>query len=348
MRRSRFFGMNESQQTQPPWTKKAVSFEEFMEFCLYHPVHGYYRRPDRPVFGKEGDYFTSPGTHRIFGEVLSRALASYLAEVDRGGTLDLIELGAADGRLGRLVMGSLVSDAPELAARVRYQPIEVDRPRLPPRIEGVVFSNEFFDALPVRRVRIRGGRPQEIFVSRREEKIREVERDPTEPRILDYLRRGFPGLHEGWTYEANLRMLDTVSKLDRSLDRGVVLTIDYGYRRSEYGVRPRPEGTLQCYRRHQAHPDPYRFIGRQDMTAHVNFDMLLQAGAECGWESEPIVTQREFLMRWGLTDRLLEEERRGLFRGDRLEERLNLKRLLMPDGISDTMKVVVQRVRLGS
>ncbi len=327
----------------PPWKLHPISFEAFMDYCLYHPERGYYRR-GRPVFGPGGDFFTSPYTHRLFAQILARAIAAYLKEWETAAPLDLVELGAGEGRLASDLLEWLGRNRPSLARQLCYRPIEVGAD-LPEGIRGVVFSNEFFDALPVHRVRVREGRLREIHVREQEGAICEVELEPTRNAIDPYMQQAFPTWTEGYAYEVNLRMLEVVDRLDRSLSEGIVISFDYGYVWEEYDAQPRPQGTLMCYRRHQVSPDPYRHIGEQDITAHVNFDMLREAGRRLGWQDEPLITQREFLLRWGLERQLFLEESEGLFRSDRQRERLGLKQLLLPGGISDTVKVLVQRVR---
>jgi SAM-dependent MidA family methyltransferase len=108
---------------------------------------------------------------------------------------------------------------------------------------------------------------------------------------------------------------------------------------------PRPAGTLACYRRHQVSYDPYHDPGKQDMTCHVPWEMLIRAGRAMGWRDQELAAQRDFLMRTGLAERLLREESRGLFSADRLDERLKIKELLYPGGLSDTLQVLVQEVR---
>ena len=92
--------------------------------------------------------------------------------------------------------------------------------------------------------------------------------------------------------------------------------------------------------------DPYANLGCQDITAHVNFEVMTQTSEKLGWKGEPLTTQRRFLHKWGLEKHLEEEEARGILNPERLEERLGLKTLLLPGGISDTMKVLVQQVRV--
>jgi len=318
-----------------------------MEYCLYDPVDGYYTG-GRQVFGRSGDFYTSPYTHRFFAETVADACAAYLGSLKPkpDERLYLVEYGAGTRLLGKQLTRRLESAHPEVAERVDYVPIDIRFGSLPDRFKGVVFSNEFFDALPVHRVRIREGRIREIYV-KVGGSIEEVEGDPSDPRIEGHMRAGFQDWTEGWEYEVNLRMLEMLERLDASLDQGNVITIDYGFRRAEYGRVPRAAGTIMSYHRHQPVPDPYLRPGEQDITAHVNFDMLIDKATELGWRSDPIKTQREFLMEWGLHQRLLEEEQQGLLSPARIEDRLGLKALLLPGGISDTMKVLVHAVRTG-
>ena len=323
---------------------ETMTFARFMELCLYDPEAGYYRRGSK-VFGPRGDFYTSSYTHPLFARILGDALAGYLSCLGADGPLDLIELGAGEGILGKGVLDRLEDRHPGIFARVRYRGVEYGDSGLPERIRGAVFSNELFDALPVHRVRVSESELKEIFV-RLGEPIAEVEGELSDPRIPEYMRLGFPRWREGYVYEANLRMVEVLEDLDRRIQRGFVLTLDYGFETSEYEAMDRRDGTLLCYHRHRVHSDPYVNLGRQDLTSHVNFRVFRKTAARLGWTNRPLTSQRRFLMRWGLEARLLEEERRGLLRAERVQDRLGLKTLLAPGGISDTLKVQVQAVRL--
>lgn len=313
-----------------------------MDFCLYDPRQGYYTTKET-IFGPQGDYYTSPYTHRLFAHSLVSAFVHYFELLDRPRPFHLVELGVGEGFLGRDILESLKDGYPEIFDRVEYVPVEVGVD-LPERIRGVVFSNEFFDALPVHRVRVRGSELKEIYVAV-DDGISEVEGEISDPLILEYMRTGFKEWREGSEYEVNLRMVEVLKDLDRRIDSGVVLTVDYGYDWEEYDSTDRINGTLLCYHRHEVIPDPYLNPGRQDITSHVHYEVMEQTGSQLGWKGEPLRTQRQFLLDWGLEERLMEEEAQGLLNSQRMEERLGLKTLLAPDGISDMMKVLVQHVR---
>lgn len=316
-----------------------------MDFCLYDPEQGYYTTKEH-IFGPQGDYYTSPYTHRVFGYCLADAMVHYFQLLARPGPFHLVELGVGEGFLGRHILTRLQDAHPEIFEEVMYCPVEVGEDP-PDGIQGVVFSNEFFDALPVHRVRARGSEIREIHVLV-DEKISELEGEVTDPRILEYMKTGFREWKDDHEYEVNLRMIEVMEDLDRRIDSAFVLTVDYGYDWEEYQAIDRPQGTLLCYRRHQVVTDPYVNLGRQDITAHVNFEVMTQTSERLGWENEPLTTQRHFLHKWGLEKHLEQEEAQGILNPERLEERLGLKSLLMPGGISDTMKVLVQKVRVGT
>ncbi len=318
-----------------------VTFERYMELCLYNPLQGYYTTKEK-IFGKEGDYYTSPYTHRFFSQTLAHVFACFFQQLGRPHPFHLIELGAGEGLLGREILAYLSKHHQTVWKAAEYLALEVDRFELPTRICGVVFSNEFFDALPVHRVRLRDSQLREIYVEL-DNDLEESEGEISDPRIVEYMQEGFERWREGYEYEVNLRLIEVLEKLDFHLESGMVLTIDYGYDWPEYDSLPRATGTLMCYDQHRAHQNPYINIGRQDITAHVNFEIMLKTGQRLGWGNQPLKTQRRFLMEWGLEEKLL-----GMDNVDSQswEERLKLKTLLLPEGISDTMKVLVQSVRV--
>ena len=326
-----------------PWKSRRVTFERFMDFCLYDPVHGYYSSKEKN-FGPDGDYYTSPYTHPFFAQSLAEALASYFKALGQPRPFDLVELGAGKGILGRDVLAYLKRAHPTVFDHLQYHAVEIQSPGLPSTIQGVVFSNEFFDALPVHRVRVRGSGIREIYV-RGSGEVSEMEGKVSNPRIVDYMKSGFRRWKDGCEYEVNLRMVEMLHELESRIECGFLLTIDYGYEWEDYEVGDREAGTLMCYHRHQAVTDPYFNIGQQDITAHVNFDIMKEVGTQLGWVNQPLKTQRRFLMDWGLEEKLLEEERYGWLNPRRIDERLQLKTLLSPGGISDTMKVLVQGIR---
>ena len=282
--------------------KGPVTFRDFMEEALYGE-RGYYTTMS--VF--EEDYITASRFADVFGEALSIAIADML---ERCGGDTVVEFGAGDGRI-----------AYEVARRLDVQYIAVDRSekmrkraeerlrRLDnvevveafdeknEKIRGVIFSNEFFDALPFHVVVRTESGLKEVYVDYREnEGFVEVLGDPSTPELENYFRRLKVELDEGFRAEVCLDAVEYIIKFSRILDEGYILTIDYGFPSEMLYVDERREGTLVCYSKNTVSYNPYQDVGRKDITHHVNFSALMEFGRDFGLETVGFTNQLYFLM----------------------------------------------------
>ncbi len=294
-----------------------ISFRRFMEVALYHPEHGYYRRARDP-FGKHGDFFTAEQLQPVFGILIAARVRQLHRAMGSPAQFTVVELGA-----GRREMA-------EAFAEWRYVPIDVDGGSLPDNFTGVVFSNEFFDALPVELAVYDGERFREQLVAVRKERFVWESGDGVRAGVEEYLRKYFPAPEAGRWYEANLDALAWMERIARSLTKGYVFTIDYGYTRRE-AVRF-PEGTLMGYRRHAARQDVLAEPGERDITAHVNFSALEERGAALGLPRERFETLAATLLTAGEADQFAAAMAAGP---------MQLKTLLF--GMGETFRVLLQR-----
>lgn len=309
-----------------------ISFRRFMELALYHPELGYYCRPRDP-FGVEGDYFTNSQLQPLFGRIVAQQIARLRTRMGSPPEFTVVEMGAGRGETLEEVQRSLPD--------VRCLAVERSSGELPERFSGVVYSNEYFDALPVHVVEKRGAKIIEYFVDVGGTGFQWVEGLLSQPALADYLDRYAPGLGEGQKIEVNLAALEELERIARSLQRGFVLTIDYGYTADEIAAARRfPNGSLMGYEKHQAYEDVFAEPGRRDITAHVNFTALEQRGNELGLASMGLRSQAEFLLDVGRDD---EFEKVLSASGDKdsLALRLQLKTLLF--GLGETFRVLLQR-----
>ena len=201
-----------------------IPFRRFMELALYHPEYGYYRRPADP-FGTGGDFFTNSQLQPVFGRLIAQQIAAWRDEMGSAENFTVVELGAGRGETG--------AEVRRLLPDVRYIEVDIENGSVPDSIIGVVFSNEFFDALPVHSVERRGEGWIEHLVDTADEGFRWRESSLSDPRIAAYLDRYCGGLAEGQKIEVNFAALDHLEKISLALERGYVLTIDYGYLSSE-------------------------------------------------------------------------------------------------------------------
>jgi SAM-dependent MidA family methyltransferase len=305
-----------------------MTFARFMELALYDPAGGYYRSEiARP--GREGDFLTAPETHPIFGAALARGIEEAWARLGRPDRFVLRELGAGTGTLALAILERLELDGSDLAAILRYDPVEVEPRRLDTIAErlatsgranalvelgergrpmvGVVLANEVLDSLPTQRVVVRDGRLREILVGSDDGRFVDVESEPTTPALAARLSSEGIDLAEGQRAEVCLAVDGWVRDAAAGLRQGLLLLIDYGYPADElYDPRRRRDGTLLAYLRQRAHDDPYRHVGRQDLTAHVDVTAVERAAARAGLVHLGITTQAEFLVGLGIEDRLRE------------------------------------------
>ena len=293
----------------------------------------YYSSQRNPI-GTDGDFYTSPDLDPIFGQLLAQQFQEWAAGFD---SFTIVELGAGKGLLARDILARhgfrymILERSPAMRQRQQellgdYDVTWIDE--LPRGITGCIFSNEFFDALPVHRVVQRRGKLREIYVT---ENFEEVEGDLLQPITAP--------LAEGQVAEINVEARHWIRRIAASLDRGYHIAIDYGYLRDEFYAQP--HGTLMCYWRHQAVENPYLRIGEQDMTAHVNFSDLME---EPSLETTLFATQKDYLIQLGILD----EIEKLATAGDAvsMQRLLKIKKLILPGSMGERFKVLVQTKKL--
>ena len=336
-----------------------ITFAQFMQVCLYSPRGGFYAsRGDRisTHFG------TSPTSHPVFGVLIARQLEQMWHLLGDPPVFHVIEVGSGDGALARSIVDSCWRMAPRLAQALYYVAADYEPywPQTPdhalgwdqgteglmgPNREGTIFGiqrvkaqglrpfqnvvgcilcNELIDNFPVHRFAIKGGIVKEVFVTLEGGNLTEVLDEPSTPRIEERLTSLGLSLPEGYRGEVNLAMEDWAAQLARSLDRGFVLTIDYGHLATGLYSRQNTEGTLVCYNRHVVGSDPYQHIGQQDITAQVDFTSLMRLGDRHGLATVGYVLQSQFLTNLGFNSFLDE-----LLMQDLSAARMELARMAM-------------------
>ena len=298
-----------------------LPFAQFMETALYHPVHGYYRRP-HDAFGKGGDFYTAEQIQPVFGILIAARIRQLYRAMGEPSGFTVVELGP-----GRREMAEAFSEW-------RYVPVDIDSGELPTEFRGVVFCNEFFDALPVDVAVFRAGKFRRQCVAFHDRRFVWQEGGDVSAEAADYLRAFFPAPQEGNWYEINLPALAWMDRIARALRAGCVLTVDYGFTRSE--AARFPHGTLMGYRRHIAFDDVLQEPGLRDITAHVNFSALEDRGALHGLRTEGFSTLAQLLLAAGQPDQF----RAALGEGNDLRRRMQLKTLLF--GMGETFRVLIQ------
>ncbi|MBB5506588.1 class I SAM-dependent methyltransferase [Paraburkholderia atlantica] len=303
-----------------------LPFDRYMERALYAPGLGYYSGGARK-FGLRADdgsdFVTAPELSPLFAATLARPVAEAL---EASGTRDVMEFGAGTGKLAAGLLNALdtlgaefdsysivdlsgelrerqretiAGAAPALLAKVRW----LDA--LPERFEGVVIGNEVLDAMPVRLFAHNGGVWHERGVVWRDGAFGFDDRPvaaAADQALLTEIDTDRENAGDGYvteTHEAARAFTRTICTM---LARGAILLIDYGFPRHEYYHDQRAQGTLMCHYRHRAHGDPFLYPGLQDITAHVEFTGIAEAGVETGADLLGFTSQARFLLNAGVTE----------------------------------------------
>ena len=335
--------------------KGQITFAEFMEAALYHPKGGFYSTGG----GVGPDFFTSPAAHPAFGALIATQLRSMWEALDRPSPMYVIEPGAGRGLLAADV---LAAASGAFAEALRY--VAVDRAAgpivssdagsvtasgLPFRsLVGCIVSNELIDAFPVNRFRVVDGRAEEIYVTTNAEgALTDRPGPPSTPYLESRIRDLDTELPDGLRGEVCPAVNEWTADVAASLDRGFVITIDYGCEGVELLRPDRTRGTLQTYRRHVQGAALYNEIGRQDITADVDFGLLASVGEAAGLRTIGRLTQAAFLRRNGFGHMMDRLRRMDLGERERQANRVGMLELVKSPGLGD-FKVLVQEKNTGA
>jgi SAM-dependent MidA family methyltransferase len=310
----------------------AIPFARFMNLALYAPGLGYYSAT-QPKFGESGDFVTAPELSPLFGRCLANQVMQILSQL---GDTDILEVGAGSGALAAELLRSLETKGQlpkrylilELSAGLRAwqkQTLERRVPQLASRVQwinelptgifdGIVIGNELLDAMPASRFRVDGANVTEEHVEWHETGFRST---PRAARNTIAARVAALALADGYVCEIGLQAEAWIRSIGERLGRGAVLLLDYGFPRAEFYHAQRSQGTLMCHYRHRAHANPFALVGLQDITVHVDFTAIAEAGHDAGLDVLGYTSQAAFLIGCGVAEMALEpaaDEREQLAR----------------------------------
>ena len=297
-----------------------ITFAEYMRMALYEPNYGYYVTGEARM-GWEGDYYTSTDVSTMFAHCMARQLKQMWEQLGSPSHFCVLEQGAGRGNLATEIKNWANEKVPAFAIALDYRQsdIKAGQDALHVHIDdfapAVILSNELVDAFPVHIVEKKGDLLRELYVTIDQGHFAETFDESADASLIEYLEhfkipwRTFP---DGWRAEINLDahtwmqhscqlLLGSSPKRKR---RGFLLTIDYGDSAKQLYTPDRYHGTLASYYQHQFTDRPLARPGAQDITAHVNFTALIEAGRQQGLRLQTFTTQRKWLMDTGIYEEL--------------------------------------------
>ena len=323
-----------------------LSFRDFVEIALYHPGLGYYARPVSPV-GKTADYVTSPAISPVFEYSLSRLVGEFMSR-NTDGISSIVDIGCGDGSL----INTLYVDDP----RARFFGVDrsLDRLRGGPAtfvrdlssVEKndfqLVITNELFDAFPFARLVMRDEHLHELWVTERNGELDWTEHEAGFVYEAYFADRGIE-LEDGQFADVSLEWEAFYADLCRFVTRGLIVTFDYGTVESKlFRGRVHRFGTAAAYANQRVSRDLLANPGEQDVTAHINFSDLQRAGEREGFATLFFDVQAKFLLSLGAHHHELLQPNENVDSLELREQREEAKRLILPDGIGEDIRVLVQ------
>ncbi|MDE2599537.1 MAG: SAM-dependent methyltransferase [Rhodocyclaceae bacterium] len=329
-----------------------ISFARYMELALYTPGLGYYSGGAHK-FGAAGDFITAPELTPLFAQTL----AAQAEQVMAASAPHIIEAGGGSGALAADLLLALeqrralpVSYAIiELSGELRARQAETLRQRaphllervswldtLPQKFTGFVVGNEVLDAMPVHLVHWHADVTLERGVALGKDGNFAWE----ERSLAPALQARVAALPARFDYlsEVNLAANAWIAAWADILEQGALLLIDYGFPRHEFYHPQREQGTLMCHYRHHAHGDPFWLPGLNDITAHVDFTAVAEAGFDAGLDVAGYLSQAAFLINCGLTDVLAQTSPDA--GADYLRQSRAVEKLINPGEMGELFKVI--------
>ena len=345
---------------------KKITYSTFIEAALYHPQLGYYMKPKQKI-GKDGDFFTSSNVHTIYGKLFAKLFISIFASEKLPPVI--CEIGAGTGRFANQVLAEIKKESPSVYSQLSYIVVEtspyhlnLQQQLLPkdanityyekvenvPPFQGIIFSNELFDALPVSVIKKQNGTIYEIFITmNNEEQFVEVIEPLQNNKIKKYIEETGLELQEGQRIEIPLAMEPTIRSLSQILQKGIVFTVDYGYTFEEWKRPEHRDGSLRGYYQHQLVSDPLQYVGEMDLTTHIHLNSLEHFGQKYGLSHVFTMKQGEFLVSAGILQYLEYNYDPNPFSEISKQNRA-IRSLIMDSSLSNSFTVIAQQKNINA
>ena len=281
----------------------AIAFSRFMELALYAPQYGYYTGGAHKI-GAAGDFVTAPTLSPLFGQTLARQIAPLLPQTAGNVCLNTYYIVELSPELAARQRAYIQQHAPDLAHKVKHLTT------LPSSFDGIIIGNEVLDAMPSERVcRHENGDFSRVCVGYEAGRFALRYQSLLDPDLFQAALNYFPDpallpYAGDYTSELHPTQHAFIRTLAEKLTRGAMIWLDYGFDAAQYYHPERSDGTLIGHHRHHTIHDPFYRVGLTDLTVHVNFSDIAEAGCAAGLDLIGYTNQATFLYNLGILDLL--------------------------------------------
>ncbi|CAM2994084.1 SAM-dependent methyltransferase [Rariglobus hedericola] len=257
-----------------------LTFADFMDLALFHPQLGYYRQNKARVgYARGTDFYTATTSGAVFGEMVTAACVNLLGGETEAKNHSFVEIGAEPG--GGVLAGVTHPFASARTIRIG-EPLELGG-------RCIVFSNELFDAQPLRRFVCRGDAWRELGVRLHDGVLQEVELTETSEPWLP------ADAGEGYIFDAPRAAATLADTLAVQPWSGLFVAFDYGKSLVELATAT-PAGTARAYFQHTQSNELLARPGEQDLTGHVCWDWLADSLNRAGFHGTTVESQESFFI----------------------------------------------------
>jgi len=331
----------------------AITFDSFMQSALYAKELGYYNNPANTIFGSNGDFLTAPHISEIFSICIARQCREIMTNVASN---TILEIGAGTGTMAAAILTWFRQQGQKISYYI-YETSANLRARQHAMLDqhanfhsihwldsldnfsfkGVAIANEVLDALPVKIFRLVDSKLQELGVCFTDSP--EPTWLPPSSKLLDEWRQLGITISSPYTSEINTNIKPWLQSVGNSLNQGVILVCDYGYPRSEYYHPDRSMGTFTCFHKHEKNYSPFLRIGKQDLTAHIDFSAVANKAIELGLAVLNYTQQAAFLLSTGITD-LVEQQMQTRTLPEQIDINNQARKLCSPTEMGEIIKMI--------
>ena len=331
-----------------------IPMDQFINMALYYPELGYYKK-NKVKIGKTGDFYTSPMVTDVFAEVI---FDYFLQEAWAKDRADFCELGAGTGKFlnGWFTYATenfknalnnfcyyAIESSPyhqQLLKKLQFQVTILDNLSLLPPVNGVIFANEWLDALPVKVITRHEGTDCEVVVRERSGELYQDYKPIEDEKLKSFIKRNQLELKEGYKLEVPIILDSIFPMLSQKLEAGKLILIDYMYPVREWNTPPLKDGSLRGYRNHQLMKNVLKTPGEMDITFHLPIELVISAALENGFSLTESVRQDEFLINNGILEKLKSHTIADPFHPVAKRNRA-IQFLLSPGGISPYFHILI-------
>jgi len=334
-------------------TKKILNLplDKFINYCLYNKEFGYYMK--KYPFGKDGDFVTAPNVSRLFSEMIAIWVFSFWQSLGSPKKFNLIELGAGNGEMMRIMIESLKNFPAffkscnfiiheKSSSLINIQKKKLLKNRIVwakkitqlKNIPSIFVANEFFDALAIKQFMKKNNLWFEKFVRLKDN--RDAQFNEKKINIKDYEKKIDLKLSQNQDFieysELGAKYLKDVGKIIKK-NSGGFLIIDYGYNENKM------KNTIQGVIKHK-YTNILKNIGKSDITHNINFKLFQKIIDNLGSLNHNLTTQKNFLTRMGINERAEIISKNYSFK-KKADMYYRLKRLIHQEQMGNLFKVML-------